>query len=374
MNLHFTPARCFIDLGAIVHNFRLLGEPDRLMPVVKADAYGHGLMPVANALVDAGARALAVGITSEGVALREGAINVPVLLLMGCQSPDDWADAIANDLMPIIASMDDLQKAASALNNFPGKILDVAIKCDSGMGRLGFAHQHGAAVADALSTFPNINPVLAVSHLACADIPDHDFHTVAQIQAFENFYTSLKARFPAIRPSLNNSAALIRKIPGDVARPGIALYGANPLGNHQSPPLRRAMSLCAPILSVQNLMPGQTVSYGAKYTAQKPMQVAVVPMGYASGFNRKLGGRAEILVHGQRCPQIGTVCMSMLMLDVTGVENVQAGDSAWIMGGEAVPPHQPVEPWELAEWLDTIPYEIFCLFGSLNPRIYDGQD
>lgn len=360
---------CHIDLDAIAHNFRVLGSPDSLMPVIKADAYGHGLVEIARELDSAGAARFAVGLAQEGVMLRKMGRRQQIVLLMGCVAREDWEQALRHELTPLIGSFQELQDARELLARFPGKSLAVAIKVDTGMSRLGFKPDEAAAITDLLMHEPGLRPEMLVSHLACADMPEQEEFTQGQIAAFDEFYAVISRVFPAILRSIGNSAGLITGHNYEIARPGLALYGYNPLPGAALPVLKPAMSVSAPILAVRELAPGDSVSYGRTFVAQKPMRIAVIGCGYAAGFNRLLSGKASILVNGQRCQQIGRICMSMACIDVSAVEQVKRGDQAWLMGGG----DNQVTAVELAERLGTIPYELLCLLGGLNQRVYERE-
>lgn len=372
----FTPAFCRIDLSALQRNFRRLGEARWLMPVIKSDAYGHGLLPVARALAEAGAERFAVGTVSEGLALRRAGLRQEIVPLMGCHSQEDWRSAVASGLTPLIARFEDIQAAATAAEAQGSRTLPVALKCDSGMGRLGFTPDDAQELLECLRAASVLLPHLALSHLSSVDMPEEDAYTELQIRRFENFFAALKEAFPRIVPSLGNSAGTLgpTREQSGICRPGLALYGGNPFAGTSRKPcgqnLEWVMSLAAPILAVHPLRAGESVSYGRIFTAPSDMTVAVAAMGYATGFARSLSGKASLLVRGRRAPQVGRVCMNMLMLDVSNIPQATPGDLAWVLGGPAAPGEKAVDAQELARLLDTIPYEILCLMGTLNPRVY----
>ena len=372
----FTPAFCRIDLAALRRNFRRLGPPEGLMPVIKSDAYGHGLLPVAGALAGAGARRFAVGTAVEGMALRRAGFGQEIVPLMGCLTREDWRTAVASGLTPLIAGFDDIAAAAAAASACGANVLPVALKCDSGMGRLGFTPEEAPDLVERLRAHPVLAPRFAISHLSSVDMPGEDAYTDMQARRFGRFLESLQDSFPGILPSLGNSAATVgpARAQSGICRPGLALYGGNPFAGTGREPLGEglewAMSVAAPILAVHPLRAGESLSYGRIFTAPRDMRVAVVAAGYATGFARALSGRVSLLVRGRRAPQVGRVCMSMLMLDVSDVPDAAAGDLAWVLGGPAAPGERPVDAQELAQLLDTIPYEVLCLMGGLNPRVY----
>lgn len=372
MSCVFTPSRCHINLGALVRNFARLGKAETLTPVIKSDAYGHGLLPVAKALDAAGARSFAVGCASEGEALRDsGLVQQDILLLLGCLSAEDWAIARKRELVPLAGKFEDLDRAAA--QDGPMRI---AIKCDTGMSRLGFSMAEIGQLAEKLRGSPNIEPYFLVSHLACADMPAEDEFTSAQIERYNEFYGALKSFFPNLRRSLANSAGTMAlpEYRYESARAGLALYGGDPFYDTSRAgmigDLEWVMSVSAPILHIRELAAGQSVSYGRIFTAPAPMRIAIVASGYATGVNRALSNKMYALAQGRRVRQRGRICMGMLMLDISGLENVKAGDEVWLLGGDALPGEKSVDAQEIANALGTIPYEIMCLMGSLNPRAY----
>lgn len=363
----FTHATCHVNLAAIERNFRKLGDPERLMPVIKSDAYGHGIGEVARTLSAVGAAGFAVGTVSEGLFLRSQGHCQRVLLLLGCKDSREAEQALNADLLPFAGSFEALELICAA-NSQKKRI---ALKFDTGMGRLGFSIGQLPELLDWLRAHPEVEPVLAGSHLATADMPEKSADTRKQIEDFAGIIAALRELFPEIEGSLGNSAALGLKV-GGLMRPGIALYGGNPFaGTPQEghlPPLEWAMALEAPILQVKTLPAGSAISYGGLYRAPRPVKAAVVAAGYANGISRGLSGSLSVLIRGRRCPQIGRICMGMFMVDVTGLADAAAGDSAWIMGGEAVGEEKAPTPLEVAELQGSIPYEVLCLAGSLNPR------
>lgn len=366
MSVAFTPSVCHINLSAIERNFRKLGDPGRLMPVIKSDAYGHGLVEVAQTLSRAGAQSFAVGLPGEGAILRQLGHRQEILPLLGCIDNGDWEMSINFDLTACVGSFADLDCARELLARYPGKALSVAIKVDTGMSRLGFDPEEIGAVIDFLKGNPGIRPSLLLSHFACADMPGEKDFTDAQRNLFQQIYATFKDGFPEMRPSLGNSAAAITGLGSEIARPGLALYGYNPMPGKDELNLELAMSVSAPVIATRQIKPGQSVSYGRTFIADKPMRIGVIACGYATGFARQLSSQAEVVINGKRVRQIGRVCMSMACLDITDRDDVKTGDAAWILGGGG----NQVTALELANLLDTIPYEVLCLMGGLTPRVY----
>lgn len=367
MSVSFTPSICHIDLSAIARNFKKLGSQENLLPVIKSDAYGHGLMEVAQILDRAGALRYAVGGADEGAALRQLGHKQEILLLMGCIGVSDWEQALRYDLIPSVGSFTDLEEATTLLRNHPGQSLKIAIKADTGMSRLGFIPAEIPHVIEFLTQNRALKPQMLLSHLACADMPEQSEFTATQMRIFDDIHAAFSETFPGLPRSLANSAATISGQPYELVRPGLALYGSNPLPGKDPLGLEWAMSVSTPVLQTRSLPKGQSVSYGRIFTADRPMRIAIVACGYATGFNRSLSNKAEAVLNGKRVRQIGRICMSMSAFDITDAGEVKKGDLAWLLGG---PGDNPVTAADLADWLNTIPYEVLCLMGSLNPRVY----
>ncbi|MDR3358205.1 MAG: alanine racemase [Desulfovibrio sp.] len=370
----FAPSRCIIDLAALQRNFVRLGDPASLMPVIKNDAYGHGLLPVARALAKAGARRFAVGTPGEGAVLRQAGLRQEIVPLLGGMTPEDWRAATAHSLLPLLADGEDLKKALACARH--DSSLRLGIKCETGMNRLGFRREDIPDLVDYLRAHPCLEPILALSHLACADMPEENACSQSQIRAFTAICESLRSSWPSMERSLANSAGLLGLPESrfDVSRPGIALYGGNPFAGggseNSGAGLEWCMSVSAPVIGVRRLQAGQSVSYGRAFTAPAGMTLAVIAAGYATGVARALSGGMEVLLHGRRVPQVGRVCMGMLMADVTALPRTRPSDTAWLLGGPAEPGVAPVSAQETADRLGTIPYEILCRMGALNTRTY----
>lgn len=369
----FTPSLCHINLAALERNFHKLGRPEKLMPVIKADAYGHGLLPVAQTLSENGAQWFAVGTASEGALLREHGFRQGLTLLLGCVSDQDWQLAWEHDLIPLVGSISNLHHALA--HKRTGRKLKIAVKCDSGMSRLGFNPDELPTLLSELKKNPQIEPAILVSHFSCADQPEEETFTSKQQEVFNKFYTALQADYPDILRSLGNSAATLRMEENsfDLWRPGYALYGGNPLAGCewavQGESLEWVMSVSAPILQLRQLVPGQSVSYGRRFTATQNMTIAIIACGYATGLGRAASGKGYMVVNGKRARQIGTICMGMTMIDVSSHDNLHPGDPVWLLGGPWQ--KEAISADEIAANAGTIGYEILCLMGSLNPRVYE---
>jgi len=364
-----------ISLGNLRHNFRVLKarlpESTRFFGVVKADAYGHGALPVSRELEKLGCAYLGVACLDEAMALREGGIRSPILI-MGYTDPALTDKLIAHDITQTLYSPE-LALAYSREALSCGGRLKVHIKLNSGMCRLGFdCRERERALEELLPvlTLPGLEAEGIFTHFAVADEPESPF-TREQFEIFSRFVQDLEEK-SSRRFALKhcaNSAAVINypQMALDMVRTGLALYGVSPCGEHPGLDLRPVMSVRAKVAQVTRINPGDTVSYGRAYTAREPRRIAVVTFGYADGLFRPLSGKFDILIRGRRAPQIGRICMDMCMVDVTDIPGVQTGDTATIFGrdGDA---YQGAE--ELTEKIGTIPYELLCAISARVHRVY----
>ena len=363
-----------VHLENLRHNLKtLLARHPSLMPVIKADAYGHGVVAVARVLAEEGIQHMAVGSVGEGALLRQEGHTAFLLALMGLARDEDTALAASYDITPLVHSRESLERIL-AQSHLTGraKPLTVAIKFDTGMSRLGFRVDEAAELADYLRTLKEVRPVLIMSHLAASDTPALDDFTHEQARRFHEATESMKAVFPGLKTSLTNSPGLLcwPSYVGDLARPGVTLYGGNPLHGTDRAKLGMGllpvMEMAAPVLSVHPVVKGATVSYGCLYTA---------PERHQGGRRRgRLCRRLPAFaVHarlspdpgGQRAPILGRVCMQMCIVDVTDIPGVEPGDTAYLLGGSGP---LAIRPEELAEWWGTISYEVFCALGR-NRRV-----
>lgn len=365
------PCQVHINLSAIRHNLRLLGDPRRVMPVVKSDAYGHGLLPVAGALDAEGVTHFAVSNVGEAHRLRQAGFRQTLVALMGAPTREEMALAAEEHILPLAHSFASLDRAAAM--GTPERPAEVAIKCETGMSRLGFEPDELPALLEKLRATPGIRPMLALSHLACADMPEEDAYTRAQARVFAEMTATLSEAFPHLRRSLTNSAGSLAypELRYDLMRPGLALYGCNPFHGtvlrQLGIALKPAMSVSATVLQVRDVRPGQSVSYGRTFTAARAARIAVLGVGYADGYSRGLSDRGLVTIAGHRAPVRGRVCMGMIMAEVTDIPAaVREGDTAWLLGG---PGAQALTAQDVADIWGTIPYEVLCLLGR-NTRRY----
>lgn len=386
MTIEYNHLRCIIDLDALCANYALLQsmspESARTIPVIKADAYGHGLCECAHALESLRSRAVAtgspttyaVGTAEEGANLREAGVGGRILILLGNQHSRDEALCLEHALTPVVSRTGQIRPLAAAAR-MAGLHADIALKFDTGMARLGFTDADFGDLVDVLASHPNVRPVWAVSHLATADDPQQESFVRSQARRFAAFVDKVRAAGFPVRASIANSAGLIGypDLAMDGARVGIAMYGANPFAGtvweEKGAGLRQVMRVEAPVYQVHRLGKGESISYGRTFTAQENMTVAVLGIGYADGYSRGLSNKAEVQIHGRRARIVGRVCMQMTAVDVSHIEGVKPGQYACVLGGDG---DTGVTSEELAGWWGTIPYEVFCLLG-LNRREFVGE-
>ncbi|MCL2560936.1 MAG: alanine racemase [Rikenellaceae bacterium] len=356
-----------IDLDAMTHNlnvYRALLKPQtRLMAMVKASGYGNGLHEVAAMLQHHGVNYLAVAFADEGVALRRRGITVPVVVLNA--DADSFALMIAEGLEPEIYSFESLAGFVAELRRHGERAYPVHIKLDTGMHRLGFGAGEVTRLGDELSALGDLVRVSSVfSHLACADDPAQDDFTRSQIALLDTLSGSLAARlgYAPLR-HIANSAAMERfpDAQFDMVRLGIGLYG---IGS-QALGLRPVSTLRTRVVQARSLGDGETVGYGREGRVCGSAGVAVLPVGYADGLDRRLGnGRWSVLVNGRPAPTIGRISMDTCAIDVTGL-SVQTGDEAVVFCDM---PGHTVE--DMARSLDTIPYEIMTGIDTRVKRVF----
>ena len=368
----YRPTRVEIDLDAIRHNvgvLRALVEPAAVMAVVKADAYGHGAVPVAQAAIDAGASSLGVALVEEGVALRDAGIAAPVLVLSE-PPPDAAAEVVGRRLTPVVYTETGIDALAKAVADHGADQLVVHLKVDTGMHRVGAPVDRAVALVEHIAHHDELALGGVCTHLAVADEPERSY-TNEQLEQFGTVLAALEAGgIDVHQRHCANSAGAI-EFPAsrlDMVRIGIALYGVPPApGIGDDLGLRPAMALRSQVSHVKRLRAGDRVSYGLRYELTRAANVVTVPIGYADGVPRNLGATgAEVLVRGRRCPIAGTVTMDQLMVDV-GDMAVDAGEPVTLLGrdGEA-----EVTATEWAARLGTIGYEIVCGIGPRVPREY----
>lgn len=342
------------------------------MAIVKADGYGHGAVEVANLLQSEGVNRFAVAIVNEGEVLRENGITSPVLVL-GYTPRADIKALIENNLTQTVFSYE-MAKVISDEAGKLGKTVNIHLKVDTGMGRIGFlSSPQSIEEIKMIASLPHLNMEGIFTHFSTADEEDTTY-THKQWHIFEGFLNELQEvgiELPVIHAA--NSAAIMCHSYTDlnVVRPGIILYGYYPSGYLKGKvlDLMPAMTLKTQVVHVKELPEGHYVGYGRTHCTHQKTKIATIPVGYADGYSRGLGNTGRVLIRGQYAPIIGNICMDQFMVDVTGIEDVSVEDEVVLFGKQGEN-EIPVE--ELASLLGTINYEIVCMIGKRVPRVYVG--
>lgn len=369
------PVWAEIDLAALTHNLtevkRLVGPKVEIMAVVKAEAYGHGAVEVARTAIKAGATWLGVSLPEEGIALRQGGIQAPILVFQPLQSTQA-AIFLDYNLTATVCLLD----AAVALSREAVKRrletpVAVHVKVDTGMGRVGIPYQDAGSFFKSLSVLPLIKATGIYSHLATADHQDKTF-AKTQIERFDGVVKRLiNAGVELEKIHLANSAGII-DLPDsyyNMVRPGIMLYGLMPsdcLENPNQVKLKPVFSLKTKAIFVKKVPQGTGISYGLKYQAQKDTTIVTIPIGYADGWSRLLSNKAAALIRGRKFPLVGTICMDQCMID-SDDELVEIGQEITLIGSEG---SQTITVEDIARILGTINYEVTCMLGDRIPRVF----
>ncbi|MDL2259602.1 alanine racemase [Deltaproteobacteria bacterium OttesenSCG-928-K17] len=361
-------------MAALRHNFReikKLADDRKVMAVVKSDAYGHGLIGSALTLSQAGADALGVTDISEGLALKEHGLHLPIHIIGGLGSPAQMEPAIRNGFSIFAAGLEQL-KALSEKAAELGLTAKAHVKVDTGLGRRGLSIDGLRQMLREIMTWPNLEIQGLASHMATAgDQGAHD-----QLEKFDDIcFKANQIGLPGHSNTILNSGGLIwhPNHPAPMVRVGLMLYGAHPgpeLGPVR-PDLRGVMTVVSRITHIHELAPGDTVGYGRAFVVRRPMRVAVAPFGYSHGLMRSRSGRGWVLIRGQRAPQVGLISMNASTYDVTNIPDAEIGDNVVILGRHST---FQIKIGDLASWAATTPYELLNLLGRLNPRYIEGSD
>jgi alanine racemase len=366
------PVWAEIDLDAIAHNVaaikRHVGEGVAIMAVVKANAYGHGMVPVARMALESGASWLAVNRVSEGVTLRQVGIHAPILV-MGYIPIAAATTAVRYDLTPTVASMT-LAEALSAVAARTGKTIPVHVKIDTGMGRFGLLPDEAVDFARALHRLPALVLEGVYTHFSVADLPDKSY-THRQFAIYREIMAALEMediRVP-MKHVANSAATLdLPEMHLNAVRPGIAIYGLRPSDEVEPViPLRPALTLKSRVGRVCTLPFGSSVSYGRTFVTQRPTPMALVPVGYGDGYMRLNSNRGAVLIHGRRAAIRGRVCMDQFVVEVSGIEGVAMNDEVVLIGRQG---DEVLLAEEVARWAETINYEVVTQLLPRVPRVY----
>lgn len=364
-----------IDLDAIIHNMEAMhaniADETQIMAVIKADGYGHGAVEVAEAIDDLPyVFGYAVATVEEGIILRNHGIEKPILIL-GYVFPEQYYDMIRARIRPAVFTWD----MAERLSFMAGRLemeCPIHFAVDTGMSRIGY--QVTAEAADEMAriaALPHIVVEGIFTHFAKADETDKT-STFEQMKRFEQMVQMLEQRGVHVPIHHCSNSAAIVDIPEanmDLVRAGITMYGLwpSPDVDKSRIDLKPALSLVTHVAYVKELEAGREISYGGTYTTTKKQMIATIPVGYADGYARTLSNKADVLIHGQRAPICGRVCMDQFMVDVTDIPNVKTGDKVTLIGRDG---EEQITMEELGECADRFNYEFVCDLGKRIPRVY----
>ncbi|MCG6917173.1 MAG: alanine racemase [Deltaproteobacteria bacterium] len=361
-----------IDLAALRYNFskvrELVGPSTAVLGVVKSDAYGHGMLPVARELENLDVDYLGVSNCREAVILRQGGLKTPILLLLGIEE-DELAQVIQHNLTPTIYRSDVAMAVSAAALAAKTKI-SVHLKIDTGMGRLGVPFAEAPGFLELIKSLEGIRVEGLLSHFASADEHDKSF-SKAQLERFRRILT--QAQTLGLNPRyahIANSAGVI-DLPDSylqLVRPGLMLYGAPPSQElHHPIPLKPVMSLKTRVLQLKEVPAGSAIGYGCTYTTSRPSRIATLPVGYDDGYDRLLSNKGEVLVRNRRAPVVGRISMCLTTVDVTDIPEVQPDDEVVLLGKQG---EEQITADDIAAKISTINYEIFCNLGGYRQKVF----
>lgn len=366
------PAWIEIDLNALENNYNIIrskiNKETKIAAVVKANAYGHGAVRVAQKLSQFGVEYFCVGSPDEGIELRNAGISEPIIVLAEVLD-SQYADIFKGDLIQTVAS----RKTLKALNKAgikDAKKIKVHLKIDTGMGRIGFFPEELVEIYSLAQKLENIKIEGVFTHLARADEENKDF-SYQQLQKFNSAIKEIRsAGFKTPLLHIANSAAVIdlRETYFDLVRPGIMIYGLLPSDDlNQEAKLNPLLSFKTRIVQIRKLPAGSAVSYGSTYKTEREEKLAVLPIGYKDGFPRLLSNQGEVLIKGQRAPIRGRVCMGQTIVSVDHIDNLEVGDEVVLIGKQG---DEEISASEIAEMCGTINYEIVCNLSERLEKIY----
>jgi alanine racemase len=368
------PTHLEVDLARLVENYRIIAahvHPARVMPVLKANAYGHGLLAVGQLLERIGAPLVAVAYLEEALRLRQEGVRLPVLVLggiVGSQIPR----FLENDLTLTASSLDKLE-AIDACAAAMGVRARVHLKIDTGMERIGTHWYSAAALLDASLRARHLDVEGIFTHFANADEPDLS-HARLQLERFHEvlrFYERHSVPTP-LRHAANSGAILqLPESHFDLVRPGILFFGASPsLELPLALPVRQALRWLTKVVFFKVVQAGSPVSYGSRWAPAEHTRIVTLPVGYGDGYMRAMSGQAQVIVHGRRMPVVGRICMDQIMIDI-GWSSAYNGDEVVLLGESQ---GSTIRVEELAAWANTIPHEVLTSINTRVPRVYVGDD
>ena len=363
----FRPAWVEVDPAAIVQNVRtvrkFVGDRVEVMAVVKADGYGHGLVESARAAIEGGARTLGVAILDEALTLRENGFDAPITVL-GCGLPEHAGDLVHHRIAQVVSDLE----TPTALSSEAGKQNRVAAvhpKVDTGMGRVGCPLDEGPAFIERLESLPHLKIQGVATHFSLSD-PTQIPSLEIQINRFDALLNPIHPAYP--RHAASSAVTLLDpRAHLDMVRIGLLIYGILPYGEPCPIDLQPALELKAVVTQVKTVPRGWTISYGETFVTRRSSRLAIIPVGYADGFSRRLSNSGHVLLQGKRCPILGRVCMDQFVADVTDLASVSVGDEAVLIGEQG---REKITVWDLTQTIDGTPHEIVACLGPRLPRAF----
>jgi alanine racemase len=371
--MNISPNKVTIDLSALKENLtkirELVDKKTKIMGVVKSDAYGHGLIPVARELEKNHIDALGVDYLSEAIKLRNAGVIIPVVIFLGIDTPQEAKQVADYNLIPLIYDINSA-RILSEEGKRSGRAVKVYLKIDTGMGRLGIDFRETGLFMQQLKGMKGIIIEGLFSHLSSADEKNSLF-TNGQIKNFNKAISvSRKLGINLTMNSLANSAGIMRykKAHFDIVRPGIILYGGLPCTDFVNPPsFEQVMAFCSSVIQVREVEHKTPISYGRTFYTDGARKIAIISAGYADGLSRSLSNKGNILIHGQKVRIIGRVCMNLTVADVTEINGVKKGDRVCFLGKQK---GNAITSDDIARCAETISYEVLCSLGIRNNREY----
>lgn len=361
-----------IDLAALRHNFsevrKRTGKNTRILGVVKSDAYGHGMIPVAKELVACGANFLGVSKFWEAQELRAHGIQAPILVLLGLEE-QEMAEAIELDLRPTLFRLDHARRL-SDLAVRRQTSLSVHLKVDTGMGRLGVPYEKVPSFLEEFLPLPGLKLEGVLSHFSSADEADKSYSEL-QIKRFRQILKLLADAgcTPSMAHIANSAGTLdLPHAHFQLVRPGITLYGSQPSNELNFPAdLRPVMSFKSKVIQLKDLPSQHPIGYGCTFITQRPSKIATIPVGYDDGYARILSNRGQVLIGGRRAAVVGRVSMNMITVDVTDVPGVKEDDEVVLLGSQG---EERISAEEIARLTNTISYEVYCSIGRHRYKFF----
>ena len=364
--------RALIDLKSLRDNFegirKKIGPTVKVMGIVKANAYGHGIVEVSQALVGFGVDYLGVGFLEEGIELRRNGVGVPILVLGGVLG-SHVHEFFEHDLEITVSSLEiagHINQAAISL----GKKATVHLKIDTGMERIGVRSEHAPAFIEAVSRLNHLNVVGLFSHFATSGERDRVFAD-EQVSRFNDVIEkigSMGIEIPLTHMANSGAVLDLPEAYFSMVRPGMLLYGAYPTRETtESVPVSPVMQLKSNIVFIKEVPAARSISYGREYFTKDRTIIGTIPVGYGDGYGRRLTHKAEVLVHGRRFPIVGTICMDQIMVDLGLNSEIHVGDEVTLLGTDG---NENISVWDLADGISTIPYEVFTGIAARVPRVY----